>query len=82
MNFLYDSDEIEIRLPFYRSFSTFWIIFGGLCTQIFYSSAWGKKRLEVICVLKSKVIQKQPKYKTRNFLKSNSLRKRLLRDIH
>ena len=23
MNFLYDSDETEIRLPFYRSFSTF-----------------------------------------------------------
>ena len=35
MNFLYDSDEIEIRLSFYRSFSAFWNIFGGLCTQVF-----------------------------------------------
>ena len=31
MNFLYDSDEIEIRLSFYRSFSIFWNILGGLC---------------------------------------------------
>ena len=35
----YDSDEIEIRLPFYRSLSTFWNIFGGICTQAFNSSA-------------------------------------------
>ena len=42
MNF-YDSDEIELRLPFYRSFSTFWNIFGGLCTHVFYSSTWGKR---------------------------------------
>ena len=33
--FLYDSDKIKIRLPFYRSFSTFWNIIGGLCTQVF-----------------------------------------------
>ena len=32
MNFSYDPDEIEIRLPFYR------FIFGGLWTQVFYSS--------------------------------------------
>ena len=37
MNFSFDPDEIEIRLPFYR------FIFGGLCTQVFYSSAWLKK---------------------------------------
>ena len=43
MHFLYDSDEIEIRLSFYRSFLTFWNIFGGLFTQGFYSSTWGKK---------------------------------------
>ena len=36
----YDSDETKIRLPFYRCFSTFWNIFGGLCTQVFYSWAW------------------------------------------
>ena len=36
MNF-YDSDEIEIKPPFYRSFSTFWNIIGGFCTQVFYS---------------------------------------------
>ena len=75
MNFLHNSDEIEIRLSFYRSFSAFWNIFSGLCTQAFYSSAWGKKLLEVICVVKSKVIQPQPKHKTRNFLKFNSLGK-------
>ena len=36
MNFLYGCDEIEIRLSFYRSFSTIWNIFGGLCTQVFF----------------------------------------------
>ena len=35
------SDETEIRLPFYGSFSTFWNIFGGLYTQVFYS--WHSK---------------------------------------
>ena len=80
---LYDSDEIEIKLFFFnRFFSTFWNIFGGPCTQVFYSSVWGKKWLVFIWVVKSKVIQPQPKYKTRNFLKFTSLRKRLLRDIH
>ena len=39
-SFVYHSDEIEIRLPFYRSFTLFWNIFDGLCTQDFYSSAW------------------------------------------
>ena len=39
------TDEIETRLPFYRSFSTFWNIFGGLCTQGFYSGAWVRKEL-------------------------------------
>ena len=33
MNFLYDTDEIEIG-PFYRSFSNFWSIFGGICIQV------------------------------------------------
>ena len=50
MNFLYDSDEIEIRLPFYRSFSKFWNIFGGLCSQVRSASkSFG-------CNVKSKVI--------------------------
>ena len=40
MNFFNDSDEIEIRLPFYRSFSTFWNRSGDLFTQVFYSWAW------------------------------------------
>ena len=57
----YDSDKIEFRLPFYRSFSTFWNIFGGLCTQVFYSSIWGKRWLEVICFVKSKFVQIQLK---------------------
>ena len=34
---IYDSDEVEFRLVFYRSFSTFWNILVGLCTQAFYS---------------------------------------------
>ena len=33
MNFLYDTDEIEIG-PFYRSFPNFWSIFGGICIQV------------------------------------------------
>ena len=37
-----DSDATDIRLPFYRSFSTFWNIFGGFCTQVFYSWSWVK----------------------------------------
>ena len=43
INFLYDSDETEIRLPFYKSVSTFWNQLGGFSSQDFYSSAWGKK---------------------------------------
>ena len=35
-----DYDETETRLPFYRSFSTFWSIFSGLCTQGFHSLTW------------------------------------------
>ena len=35
--FFYDSDGTEIRLTYYRSFSTYWNIFDGLCTQVFYS---------------------------------------------
>ena len=31
-----DSEEIEIRHPFYRSFKTFWNSFGGLWTLINY----------------------------------------------
>ena len=57
MNFC-DSDEIEIRLPFCRSLSTFENIFGGLYTYIFYSMASSKRWLEVICVVKSKAIQR------------------------
>ena len=74
----YDSDEIEIRLTCYRSFSTFFISYRSFC-----SSTWGKGWLEVICVVKSKVIQTiqtQHKYKTTHF--QNIMRKRLLRDIH
>ena len=50
----YDSDETEIRFHFNRSFSILWNILDGLCTQIFHSSAWSKRWLEVICVVKSK----------------------------
>ena len=34
MNFLYDSGEIEIRLPFYKFFSKFWNISGGLYSKV------------------------------------------------
>ena len=34
---IYDSDEVEFRLVFYRSFSTCCNILVGLCTQAFYS---------------------------------------------
>ena len=34
---IHDSDEVEFRLVFYRSFSTFCNILVGLCTQAFYS---------------------------------------------
>ena len=74
----YDSDESEIRLPFHRSLSTFWNIFSGLCTQVFYSWVWVKGDVKSSCVVKLNVTQPQPKYKTRNF---PNLRKRLLRDI-
>ena len=30
------SQGIEINLPFYRPFSTFWNVSGGLCTKSFY----------------------------------------------
>ena len=70
--------RLDFWLPFYRSFSTFSNISGGLCTQFFYSSAWW---LEVIDVVNQKsYIQPQPKHKTSNF--QNLIRKRLLRDIH
>ena len=76
MNFSYDFDKIEVRLPFYRSFSKFWNIFGGLCSQVRSDSN------SFDFVVKSKFIQPQPKYKTISFLKFNSLRKRLLRDLY
>ena len=65
-----------IRLHFYRSFAKFWNIFGGLCGEV------GSNSKSFDCVVKSKVIEPQRKYKTINFLKFNSLRKRLLRDLH
>ena len=53
----YDSDEIEIRLPFYRSFGIYLVVFA-----LKYSLALGKRWLEVICVVKSKLIQLYQKY--------------------
>ena len=40
-----DSDEIEVRFLFYRSFSIFSNACGGLCAQAFYS--WVKKWLKI-----------------------------------
>ena len=48
----HDPDEIEIRLSFYRSFSTFWNIF-GLWIQVY----WGVRG-----DLKSSVSQNQTSY--------------------
>ena len=70
--------EIESRLRFERSFSTFWDIFGGLCTQFFLFIGMGKRWLEVISVVKSKIIPSELKYKTRHF--QNLIRKRFLRE--
>ena len=63
----YDSDETEIRL-LQIFFNIFESIFGRFALAFFI---YGK----VICVAKLKVIQPQPKYKTRHF---PNLRKRLL----
>ena len=34
--------KLTLKFPFYRSFSAFWNIFGGLCTRAFYSWAWAR----------------------------------------
>ena len=67
----YNSDEIENRLAFYKPFSTFWNIFGGLCTHFFIHGHWGKRWLKIIFVVKSKVKQPQPKCKSRNLQNFN-----------
>ena len=49
------TDKTEIRLPFYRSFSTFSDVFGGVCTQVFYSWSWVRGDVKsFICFLKLK----------------------------
>ena len=43
-------------------------LINGLCNQVFYSWTWVRKRgCKIICVVKLKVVQPQPKFKTRNF---------------
>ena len=76
---------MKLRLEFpFTDLSQNFVIYIGLCTQVFYSSAWGLRGdlKSFICIVKSKVINIQPqsKYKTRNF--QNLIRKRFLRDIH
>ena len=73
---------IKLRLDFLftdisQRFGMYLVVFA---LNFFIHQYWVRSdlKLEVICVIKSKVIQPQPKYKTRNFLKQNSLRKRLL----
>ena len=73
---------IKLRLDFLftdisQRFGIYLVVFA---LSFFIHQYWVRSdlKLEVICVIKSKVIQPQPKYKTRNFLKQNSLRKRLL----
>ena len=61
----YDSDETEIRLPFYRSFSIFYNVFGGLCTQVFYSWGWVRANVKsFICVVKLKSHNLNPNIKS------------------
>ena len=49
------TDETEIRLPFYRSFSTLKNVFGSLCTQYFYSWSWVRGDVKsFICVVELK----------------------------
>ena len=50
----------------------------GMYLAVFASQV-GSDSKSFNCVVKSKVIQPQPKYKTKDFLKFNSVRKRLLR---
>ena len=58
-----DSNEIKITLPFYRSSSTFWNIFGGLATKVFYSLyEHGANLLKITCDVKSKVICSHKRY--------------------
>ena len=73
---------IKLRLDFLftdisQRFGIYLVVFA---LNFFIHQYWVRSdlKLEVICVIKSKAIQPQPKYKTRNFLKQNSLRKRLL----
>ena len=76
----YDFDKIETRLPF-RDLSQHFGIY--ICWSLHPNVLFigmGKRSLEMICVIKSKVIQPQPKYKTISF--QNLMRKRLLKDIH
>ena len=64
--FFYECDKTEIRRHCYRSLTTFWDIFGCLCTQLFIH--WHRVRVEVICVVKSEVILPKPtKYKIKIF---------------
>ena len=75
----YDSDEIEIRLPFYRSFSTFantlimvYIWWSLHSSFLFIGMGWEVTWSHFCHKIKScKHIQPQPKYKTRNFSKFN-----------
>ena len=66
MNFC-DSDEIEIRLSLYRSFSTIWNSLVVFTLKYLFTGIEGNRGLKAIYVVNSKVIQAQPKYKTRNF---------------
>ena len=80
MIFYDSSDEIEIRLPFYRSFSTFWKIYLVVfALKIFIHWPGLRVNLSHLWLKIKSHIQPQPKYKTREF--QNLMRKRLLRDI-
>ena len=52
----YDPVEIEIRLPFYRSFLTFWNVSdSALCTQSFYTWVRSNLKSSVTFKIKSSV---------------------------
>ena len=58
--FFNGSDETDIRLPFHRSFSTFWNIFGGSLHSLvgFLLMGMGKRWCKVICAVKWAIPEK------------------------
>ena len=74
----YDSDEIKIRFTDHSQYFGIYLLIFAF--KFVIQEHGGKRRLKAICVVKSKVVQLQRKYKTRKF--QNLIKIRFLRDIH